>query len=302
MANFKTLTSKACGTNDKLNSILTEIDSFQDNLLTNLKSEVDASGLLSSVEGNVSALLSKAKSLMPEIPSIPDLGLQDELKAIKDLQSNLGASSQEAIAKIASLKSSFPDFDVDTLLTLDVCDAPNITAPPISSIISANQTDEKTQTINADNVTLADKETDTEEDYSKPTLGIAASIHNGTLDKAKALTAALIVRNADGTVDEQKRARDRQRMRNNGKVDYVKEIVTEYTEDEINTFIKLDAANFPKLEEFEKNPVADKTLYEKYLKTHTIYRSDYNYTESNPEIEPFELKDWYAELGRAVPT
>ena len=296
MANFKTLTSKACGTNEKLNSILTEIDSFQDNLLSNLQSKVDATGLVSSVEENVSALKTKALSLIPELPSIPDLGLQDELKAIKDLQSNLGASSQEAIAKIATLKNSFPDFDVDTLLTLDICDAPNITAPPIGSIISANQTDEKTQTKNADNVTLADKESDTEEDYSKPTLGIAASIHNGTLDKAKALTAALIVKNADGTVDEQKRARDRQLMRNNGKVD------GDFTEDEINTFIKLDASKFPKLEEFEKNPVADKTLYEKYLKTHTIYRSDYNYTESNPEIKSFELKDWYAELGRAVPT
>lgn len=296
MANFKTLTSKACGSNEKLNSILTEIDSFQDNLLSNLQSKVDATGLVSSVEGNISALKTKALSLIPEVPSIPDLGLQDELKAIKDLQSNLGASSQEAIAKIATLKNSFPDFDVDTLLTLDICDAPNITAPPIGSIISANQTDEKIQTVNADNVTLADKESDTEEDYSKPTLGIAASIHNGTLDKAKALTAALIVKNADGTVDEQKRARDRQRMRNNGKVD------GDFTEDEINTFIKLDASKFPKLEEFEKNPVADKTLYEKYLKTHTIYRSDYNYTESNPEIKSFELKDWYAELGRAVPT
>lgn len=296
MANFKTLTSKACGSNEKLNSILTEIDSFQDNLLSNLQSKVDATGLVSSVEENVSALKTKALSLIPEVPSIPDLGLQDELKAIKDLQSNLGASSQEAIAKIATLKNSFPDFDVDTLLTLDICDAPNITAPPIGSIISANQTDEKIQTVNADNVTLADKESDTEEDYSKPTLGIAASIHNQTLDKAKALTAALIVKNADGTVDEQKRARDRQRMRNNGKVD------GDFTEDEINTFIKLDASKFPKLEEFEKNPVADKTLYEKYLKTHTIYRSDYNYTESNPEIKSFELKDWYAELGRAVPT
>ena len=296
MANFKTLTSKACGSNEKLNSILTEIDSFQDNLLSNLQSKVDATGLVSSVEGNISALKTKALSLIPEVPSIPDLGLQDELKAIKDLQSNLGASSQEAIAKIATLKNSFPDFDVDTLLTLDICDAPNITAPPIGSIISANQTDEKIQTVNADNVTLADKESDTEEDYSKPTLGIAASIHNQTLDKAKALTAALIVKNADGTVDEQKRARDRQRMRNNGKVD------GDFTEDEINTFIKLDASKFPKLEEFEKNPVADKTLYEKYLKEHTIYRSDYNYTESNPEIKSFELKDWYAELGRDVPS
>ena len=301
MANFKALTSKACGTNEKLNSILTEIDSFQDNLLTNLKSEVDASGLVSSVEGNINALKTKAKSLIPEIPSIPDLGLQDELKFIKDLQSNLGASSQEAIAKIASLKSSFPDFDVDTLLTLDVCDAPNITAPPIGSIISANQTDEKTQTINADNVTLADKETDTEEDYSKPTLGIAGTIHNMTLDKSKAYTAALIVKNADGTTDEQKRARDRQRMRNNGKVDYIKEVVTEYTEDEINTFIKLDASKFPKLDEFEKNPIADKTLYNKYLKSDSSYDSDYDFSESNPNIEPFELKDWYAELG-STPT
>jgi len=294
MANFKTLTSKACGTNEKLNSILTEIDSFQDNLLTNLKSEVDASGLVSSVEGNINALKSKAKSLIPEIPSIPDLGLQDELKFIKDLQSNLGASSQEAIAKIASLKSSFPDFDVDTLLTLDVCDAPNITAPPISSIISANQTDEKTQTKNADNVTLADKESDTEEDYSKPALGMGAQIHKMVLDKAKSFTAALIVKKGGGTVDEQKRAIHRQRM---------KLISKPLTEDELDLLpIFLDKSKFPFLEGYVKNPIADKTLYNKYLKANRFYSPDYNYTESNPEIESFELKDWYAELGSTPPT
>ena len=65
---------------------------------------------------------------------------------------------------------------------------------------------------------------------------------------------------------------------------------------------KLDASKFPKLEEFEKNPLADKTLYDKYLKEVTGYDSDYDYTESNPNIESFELNDWYAELGRAVPT
>jgi len=301
MANFKTLTSKACGTNEKLNSILTEIDSFQDNLLSNLQSKVDATGLVSSVEENVSALKTKALSLIPELPSIPDLGLQDELKAIKDLQSNLGASSQEAIAKIATLKNSFPDFDVDTLLTLDVCDAPNITAPPIGSIISANQTDEKTQTKNADNVTLADKESDTEEDYSKPTLGIAAQTHKMALDKAKAYTAALIVKNADGTLDEQKRAVHRQRMRLilKSPSDKSKPI----TEDELDLMgLVLDRSKFPKLEEFVKNQLADKTLYDKYLKAHRFYNPDYNHTESNPEIESFELNDWYAELGRAVPT
>ena len=289
MANFKTLTSKACGTNEKLNSILTEIDSFQDNLLSNLQSKVDATGLVSSVEENVSALKTKALSLIPELPSIPDLGLQDELKAIKDLQSNLGASSLEAIAKIALLKNSFPDFDVDTLLTLDPCDAPNMTAPPIGSIISANQTDEKTQSINADNVTLADKETDTESDYTDTRLSVASKTHEMALKKAKSFTAALIVKNADGTTDEQKRALRRQQMRAQGRLDLI-------------ATIKLDASKFPKLDEFEKNPIADKTLYDKYLKQQPAYFSNDNYTESNPYIESFELKDWYAELGRDVPS
>ena len=289
MSNFKTLTSKACGSNEKLNSILTEIDSFQDNLLSNLQSKVDATGLVSSVEENVSALKTKALSLIPELPSIPDLGLQDELKAIKDLQSNLGASSQEAIAKIATLKNSFPDFDVDTLLTLDICDAPNITAPPIGSIISANQTDEETQTINADNVTLAGKATDTESDYTDTRLSVASKTHEMALKKAKSFTAALIVKSAGGTTDEQKRALRRQQMRAQGLLDLVAKI-------------ELDVSKFSKLDEFEKNPIADKTLYDKYLKQQPAYFSNDNYTESNPNIEPFELKDWYAELGRAVPT
>lgn len=291
MANFKTLTSKACGSNEKLNSILTEIDSFQDNLLSNLQSKVDATGLVSSVEGNISALKTKALSLIPEVPSIPDLGLQDELKAIKDLQSNLGASSKEAIAKIALLKNSFPDYDVDTLLTLDICDAPNITAPPIGSIISANQTDEKIQTVNADNVTLADKETDTESDYTDTRLSVASKTHEMALKKAKSFTAALIVKSAGGTIDEQKRALRRQQMRAQGRLDLI-------------ATIELDVSKFPKLDEFEKNPIADKTLYDKYLKQQPAYFSNDDYTESNPYIESFEnnLKEWYAELGATPST
>ena len=289
MANFKTLTSKACGSNEKLNSVLTEIDSFQDNLLSNLQSKVDATGLVSSVEDNVSALKTKALSLIPEVPSVPDLGLQDELKTIKDLQSNLGASSQEALAKIALLKNSFPDYDVDTLLTLDVCDAPNITAPPIGSIISANQTDEKIQTVNADNVTLADKETDTESDYTDRVLSVASKTHEMALKKAKSFTAALIVKSAGGTTDEQTRALRRQQMRAQGRLDLIVKI-------------ELDVSKFSKLDEFEKNPIADKTLYDKYLKQQPAYFSDSNYTESNPYIESFELKDWYAELGTTPST
>ena len=74
------------------------------------------------------------------------------------------------------------------------------------------------------------------------------------------------------------------------------------TEEDIQAYIVLDASKFPKLEEFEKNPIADKTLYNRYLPEQPAYDSDYNYTESNPYIESFELKDWYAELGRTVPT
>ena len=32
-------------------------------------------------------------------------------------------------------------------------------------------------------------------------------------------------------------------------------------------------------------------IYNKYLKANRFYSPDYNYTESNPEIESFELKD-----------
>ncbi len=358
MANFKDLTAKACGSNEKLNSLLTEVDSFQDTLLSKIQEEADPTGMLSSVQGNIDSLKNKAKGLVPELPSIQDLGLQDQLKSIKDLQSNLGAASQqsllavsslkgkfpgidvdtllnldpsrlaelvpdldlqnqlksiqnlrtslgaanpESLLKVAGLKKNFPDFDVDTLLKGDACSAPNVTVPSVSTVIDGVE-QPKVQTSFAENVTLADKEVDTEEDYRIPTLKIASYGHNGALKKAKAMTAALIVKDAGGTTDEQKRARDRQRMRNNGRFDYVKEVVVDYTEDQITNFIKLDASKFPKLEEFEKNPVADKTLYDKYLKEVTGYDSDYDYTESNPNIEPFELNDWYAELGRAVPT
>jgi len=147
----------------------------------------------------------------------------------------------------------------------------------------------ETQTINADNVTLAGKATDTESDYTDTRLSVASKTHEMALKKAKSFTAALIVKNADGTTDEQKRALRRQQMRAQGRLDLI-------------ATIKLDASKFPKLDEFEKNPIADKTLYDKYLKQQPAYFSNDNYTESNPYIESFELKDWYAELGRAVPT
>ena len=154
MSNFKTLTSKACGSNEKLNSILTEIDSFQDNLLSNLQSKVDATGLVSSVEGNISALKTKALSLIPEVPSIPDLGLQDELSALKGFAEGGLAGGQEYLSKLASLKTSFPDVDVDSLLSGAPCDAPNVTLSSGGSPAT-----------NSDNLKLAKDVSDEEASY-----------------------------------------------------------------------------------------------------------------------------------------
>jgi hypothetical protein len=154
MANFKNITSTICGANDNLNGILTELDSYQDNLINQLESNVDATALKSAVEGNLSGLENKVKGLIPELPSIPDLGLQDELSALKGFAEGGLAGGQEYLSKLASLKTSFPDVDVDSLLSGAPCDAPNITLPSGGSPAT-----------NSDNLKLAKDVSDEEASY-----------------------------------------------------------------------------------------------------------------------------------------
>jgi len=129
MANFKNLTAPICGANDTLNSLLTDVDKFQDKLMTNFKAEVDAVALKLDVEGNLKALEAGIKSLIPELPTLADLGLQDELNALKGLV----PGSKEYLAKLKALKASFPNLDLDSLLNLDICDVPNVTGDTTQS-------------------------------------------------------------------------------------------------------------------------------------------------------------------------
>ena len=123
MANFKNVTSTVCGAAGGLNDVLNGIDDFGDKLL-----ETVAAGpakLASDVTGDVLEEANKAEAaltkLVPKLPTLKDLGLQDEVDALKGLVGNATAYA----AKVATIAEAFGELDFEKIM-LATCDADNL--------------------------------------------------------------------------------------------------------------------------------------------------------------------------------
>lgn len=123
MANFKNVTSTVCGAAGGLNDVLNGIDDFGDKLL-----ETVAAGpakLASEVTGDVLEKANEAEAaltkLVPKLPTLKDLGLQDEVDALKGLVGNATAYA----AKVATITEAFGELDFEKIM-LATCDADNL--------------------------------------------------------------------------------------------------------------------------------------------------------------------------------
>ena len=123
MANFKNVTSTVCGAAGGLNDVLNGIDDFGDKLLETI--EAGPAKLASEVTGDVLEKANEAEAfltnLVPKLPTLKDLGLQDEVDALKKLVGNATAYA----AKVATIAAAFGELDFEKIM-LATCDADNL--------------------------------------------------------------------------------------------------------------------------------------------------------------------------------
>jgi|TARA_R110001592_G_scaffold118660_2_gene321249 hypothetical protein len=155
VADFKT--PNLAGSSAELNSVLNKFDSIKSEVSAGL--ELDASALTSTLNTSiVDDLTSKLKSLVPEIPALPNVNLQSEMSSLLSISQDTVAGQLEFAAKQADLKSKFGDgltaggFDLDTLTTnAAAAQTAALTATTdISSATSALSTAKETATSSLD--------------------------------------------------------------------------------------------------------------------------------------------------------
>ena len=74
------------GANETLNKALNDATKLKDSFLANHGAE--ASSILSSLSALVNDLVSSFKSLIPELPSIPNINAQSDFTQLANLQSH----------------------------------------------------------------------------------------------------------------------------------------------------------------------------------------------------------------------
>ena len=137
MADYKI--PNLCGTSVKFNAIQSKLDTMIANAVDGL--EVDASTLKTTLDTDVTSLVSDLKSLIPELPALPDVNLQGQLTSLAGLAAGSGAHN----TLLASVTSKFGSgltaggFSLDSLVSdaasaisggTDLCAAvPNFSIP-----------------------------------------------------------------------------------------------------------------------------------------------------------------------------
>jgi hypothetical protein len=137
MADYKI--PNLCGASVKFNAIQNKLDTMISNAIDGL--EVDASALKATMDTDVTSLVSDLKSMIPELPALPDVNLQGQLTSL----SGLSAGSGQYKRLLADVTSKFGSgltaggFSLDTLVSdaataitggTDLCSAvPNFSVP-----------------------------------------------------------------------------------------------------------------------------------------------------------------------------
>ena len=120
MANFSKVTSTVCGASKQLNALLNGVDKFADNLINKLEEAIDPSQLIEDIEEDLKEAEKALKDMLPELPTLKELGLQDELDALKAARDNAVLFAEKLIA----LQLAFGSLDFEKLMEV-ACDAEN---------------------------------------------------------------------------------------------------------------------------------------------------------------------------------
>ena len=114
MANFSKVTSTVCGASKQLNELLNKADKFADDLINKLQDAVDPSQLIADIEKDLKAAEKALKDMLPELPTLKELGLQDELDALKEARDDAVLFAEKLIA----LQLAFGSLDFEKLMEI----------------------------------------------------------------------------------------------------------------------------------------------------------------------------------------
>jgi len=121
MANFKSVTSTVCGASKILNDMLNDADEFADGLLDGLEEGLKpAADLIREGKERFDKAEATLKGLVPKLPTLKSLGLQDEVDALKLLAGDAIAYAD----KVASIAAAFGNLDFEKIMEA-VCEADN---------------------------------------------------------------------------------------------------------------------------------------------------------------------------------
>ena len=117
-----------CGANSTVDALLAEaektINTHLDKMEKAAEEEVDE--MLGDIKEQGKLLGKSLKAMLPELPSIPGISLQAELKALEGFV----VGSAQYVEKLAALKGQFGSLiDLDAIGGADICTLANLTLP-----------------------------------------------------------------------------------------------------------------------------------------------------------------------------
>jgi hypothetical protein len=115
MADFTNLNLE--GANEKFNKTATDAKSLKDSLVA--QHGADASAMKASVESKVADLESSLSSMIPELPTIPNVNMQGDFAGLADIDLTTPAGLEQYKSQVSSITEKFGPAMADKGLDID---------------------------------------------------------------------------------------------------------------------------------------------------------------------------------------
>jgi len=129
-----------CGAGSAFDSVLTDVDGLANEALNKIEGAIDtdASDIISDIQTKLTPLANSITGMLPELPDIPNINMQAELKALN----NLTEGSAQYVEKLATLKTQFGsaiDLDSLDLANVDICSLDNISLTSAGEVLTQSK-------------------------------------------------------------------------------------------------------------------------------------------------------------------
>ena len=129
-----------CGAGSAFDSVLNDVDGLANEALNKIEGAIDtdASDIISDIQTKLTPLANSITGMLPELPDIPNINMQAELKALN----NLTEGSAQYVEKLATLKTQFGsaiDLDSLDLANVDICSLDNISLTSAGEVLTQSK-------------------------------------------------------------------------------------------------------------------------------------------------------------------